>query len=158
MQGQQAAQPRVELQNTIMALNASNTSPAEPDCFGVVTSLGNNLIGAPTGCTITLQPSDLTGDPSLSHFIDTGRPGHGYFPLRPGSPAIDAGNDTACPRRDQLGQRRVDIPGVGTSRCDIGAVEFQHRDKHQDNADNDQPVVDNDQPDMDSAITAQATP
>ena len=33
-----------------------------------------------------------------------------------------------CPRWDQLGQRRVDIPGVGTSRCDIGAIEVQPRD------------------------------
>jgi hypothetical protein len=33
---------------------------------------------------------------------------------------------------------------VGTSRCDIGAIEFQRRDKHQDDADNDHPDVDND--------------
>jgi hypothetical protein len=53
--------------------------------------------------------------------------GTGPVPL-PTSPAIDAGNDAVCPRWDQLGQRRVDIPGVGTSRCDIGAIEFQPRD------------------------------
>jgi len=53
--------------------------------------------------------------------------GTGPVPL-PTSPAIDAGNDAVCPRWDQLGQRRVDIPGVGTSRCDIGAIEVQPRD------------------------------
>jgi hypothetical protein len=37
--------------------------------------------------------------------------------LLPGSPAIDAGNNTACPATDQL-----ETPRRG--RCDIGAVEF----------------------------------
>jgi hypothetical protein len=37
--------------------------------------------------------------------------------LLPGSPAIDGGNDTACPATDQL-----ETPRRG--RCDIGAVEF----------------------------------
>ena len=72
---------------------------------GVVTSLGHNLIGDPTGCTITLQPSDLTGDPGLDAFTDNGRPGNGHFPLLPTSQAIDAGSDAVCPRTDQLGQR-----------------------------------------------------
>jgi hypothetical protein len=89
---------------------------------------------------------------------DNGKPGYGHVPLLPTSQAIDAGNDAVCPRRDQLGQRRVDIPDMGTSHCDIGAVEFQHRDKHQDNADNDQPDMDNDQPDAALATAAQVTP
>ena len=112
------------LQNTLLAHNVGNGGRG-PDCVGVVTSLGNNLIGNPTGCTITLQPSDLTGDPGVGDFSDDGTPGHGHIPLLPTSPAIDAGNDAACPRRDQLRQPRVNIPGVGSSRCDIGAIEFQ---------------------------------
>jgi hypothetical protein len=148
------------VQNTIVAQNIIREEPfgGGPDCGGPLTSHGHNLLGDPTDCTITLHASDRTGDPGLDALTDNGRPGHGHFPLLPTSSAIDAGNDAVCPRRDQLGQRRVNIPGVGTSRCDIGAVEFQHRDKHQDNADNDHPDVDNDQPDTDSAITAQATP
>ncbi len=145
----------VTVQNTILAQNTFEEPRSGisggPDCSGPITSLGTNLIGDPTGCTITLQASDLTGDPGLGDFTDNGRPGNGHVPLLPTSQAIDAGNDAVCPRRDQLGQRRVDIPDVGTSRCDIGAIEFQHRDKHQDNADNDQP-------DADPAITAQAAP
>jgi hypothetical protein len=127
----------VALQNTIVALNTLDDGSSS-DCAGPVTSLGTNLLGDPTGCTITLRASDLTGDPGLGDFTDTGRPGQGHFPLLPTSQAIDAGNDIVCPRRDQIGQRRVNIPGVGTSRCDIGAIEFPgkdnrpHRDKDDD--------------------------
>ncbi len=122
----------IALQNTILALNtAFYPSPHADDCVGVVTSLGTNLIGDRTGCTIVLQPSDLEGDPGLGDFTDNGRPGNGHVPLLPTSPAIDVGNDAACPRQDQLGQPRVDIRDVGSSRCDIGAIEFQHRDNQQ---------------------------
>jgi hypothetical protein len=102
------------LQNTILARNTGDP----PDCFGPVTSLGHNLIGDPTGCTITLHATDLTGDPGLGAFTDDGTPGKGHVPLLEGSPAIDAGNDEACPATDQLGQPRVGV-------CDIGAIEFQ---------------------------------
>ena len=110
----------VVLLNTVLARNLGQA----PDCSVSVTSQGNNLIGDPTGCTITLLPSDLTGDPGLDAFTDNDRPGNGHFPLLPTSQAIDTGNDAACPRRDQLGQRRLNIRGVGTSICDIGAIEF----------------------------------
>jgi hypothetical protein len=50
------------LQNTIIARNDFQFPGGPNDCSGPVTSLGNNLIGDLTGCTITLQPSDLTGD------------------------------------------------------------------------------------------------
>jgi hypothetical protein len=144
----------VRVANTILAGNTPN------ECRGAVTSLGHNLIGDPTGCTITLQPSDLTGDPGLDVFTDDGTSGHGYFPLLPTSQAIDAGDDAVCPRRDQLGQRRVNIPGVGTSRCDIGAIEFpgkdghQHRDKDDDRQHRDKD--DDHQHDQDFAAAAQA--
>jgi hypothetical protein len=126
--------------NTILAGNTrqpiGTSTPVPDDCAGAATSLGHNLIGEPTGCTITLQPSDLTGDPGLGPFTDNGRPGNGHFPLLPTSQAIDAGDDAACPRRDQLGQRRVNIPRVGTSRCDIGAIEFPGKhDRHHDEVD-----------------------
>jgi hypothetical protein len=117
----------VLLRNSIVADNQSNVGPlfVSPNCAGVITSEGHNLIGDPTGCTVTLQPSDLTGDPGLGNFTDDGEPGHGHFPLLRDSPAIDAGNDTACPRTDQLGERRH-------RPCDIGAIEFQDQDDDQD--------------------------
>jgi hypothetical protein len=114
----------VELQNTILALNMVGLFGRGPDCFGTVTSLGNNLIGDPTGCTITLEPSDLTGDPGLGDFTDNGKPGNGHFPLLPTSQAIDAGNNAVCPKRDQLGRRRV-------GPCDIGAIRFLDKDDRQ---------------------------
>jgi hypothetical protein len=132
----------VVMQNTLLALNNENLRPPFPfpvpvDCDGVITSLGHNLIGDPTGCTITLRPSDLTGDPGIATFTDDGTPGQGHFPLLPTSQAIDAGNDAVCPRRDQLGQRRMNIPKVGTSRCDIGAIEFRPPDEEDDHHDKD---------------------
>jgi hypothetical protein len=111
----------VLLQNTIIA---RNSAPTGPDCSGSVTSLGTNLLGDPTGCTITLQSSDLTGDPGLDTFTDNGRPGNGHFPLLPTSQAIDAGNDAVCPRTDQLGHRRI-------GPCDIGAIRFLDEDDRQ---------------------------
>ena len=76
------------------------------------------LLGDPTDCTITLQASDLTGDPKMGDFTDDGTPGYGHFPLFPDSPTIDAGNDAVCPETDQLGQPPVEP-------CDIRAIEFQ---------------------------------
>jgi predicted outer membrane repeat protein len=105
----------VAVQNTILALNAASSSG--PECVGPVTSYGHNLLGDPTGCPITLLPSDRIGDPQLNGGRDEGTPGRGYFPLLPNSPAIDAGNPEVCPPTDQLGQLRV-------TPCDIGAVEF----------------------------------
>jgi hypothetical protein len=100
------------LVNTILARNGPRS-----DCRGTVTSLGTNLIGDPTGCTITLHPSDLTGDPGLDTFTDDGTPGNGHVPLLPTSQAIDTGNTAACPLTDQLGHRRI-------GPCDIGAIRF----------------------------------
>jgi hypothetical protein len=117
----------VALQNTIVALNTGFFGESA-DCIGPVTSLGNNLIGdpagifpGPPGCSITLQPTDRTGDPGLATFRDNGRPGNGHFPLLKTSQAIDAGDKAECPRTDQLGRLRL-------GPCDIGAIEFRHRD------------------------------
>jgi hypothetical protein len=107
----------VRLQNTILAQNAVTGGLGGPDCFGPTTSLGNNIIGDLSGCDISLLPTDLIGDPGLRAFADNDKPGNGHFPLRPTSQAIDAGNDDVCPKRDQLGRRRI-------GPCDIGAIRF----------------------------------
>lgn len=118
----------VLLQNTIVARNTTvplgGTPPVGPDCIGSIASLGNNVIGDVTDCTIDLAATDHVGDAGLGVFVDDGTPGGGHIPLLAESPAIDAGNRAACPRRDQLGQRRVDGNGDGRRFCDIGAVEF----------------------------------
>jgi hypothetical protein len=105
------------VQNTIVY----NTLPL-PNCGtifdGVITSLGNNLFSNLDGCNITLQTTDLVGEARLGALTDDGTPGNAHVPLLPDSPAIDAANDAACPKRDQLGRRRK-------PRCDIGTVEFR---------------------------------
>jgi hypothetical protein len=121
------------LLNTILAQNIDPRLGDAPDCAGSITSLGNNLIGDLTGCTLTLQPSDLTGDPGLDAFTDNGRPGNGHFPLLPTSQARDAGNDAICPRTDQLGRRRL-------GPCDIGAIEFRERDDRQHDEEDEEDV------------------
>jgi hypothetical protein len=111
----------VQMQNSILAQNTATDShfgPGRgPDCFGSLTSLGNNIIGDLSDCSINLQSSDLIGDPGLGEFIDDGAPGHGRFNLLPSSPAINAGNGAACQATDQL-----DTPRLGA--CDVGAMEF----------------------------------
>jgi hypothetical protein len=115
----------LQVQNTIVAGNTVADIPLgpveAPDCFGTITSLGNNLFGDQTNCDIKLQPSDLTGDPGLGALVGTGEdesPGRAFYPLLAGSPVIDKGNPNACLQTDQLGLLRI-----GT--CDIGAVEFR---------------------------------
>jgi hypothetical protein len=115
----------ISLVNTILAGNDTQDPDGAPDCLGNVTSFGNNLIGDPTGCNITLLLSDLTGDPGLREFRDNGRPGNGHFPLLFTSQAIDAGNDSVCPRIDQLGRPRV-------GPCDIGAIRFRETHRFRD--------------------------
>ena len=88
------------LQNMIVGHGSED--PNVLACFGVVISLGNNLISDPSGCTITLQPSDLIGDAGLGALVDDGTPGNAHFPLLPTSQAIDAANDKACPKTDQI--------------------------------------------------------
>jgi hypothetical protein len=107
----------LELQNTIVA---GNTGVVGQDCFGMITSLGNNLIGNPPDCDINLQPSDLTGDPGLDTLVGTGEndpPGSAYYPVLAGSVVIDKGSPAVCAKTDQLGNPRVGV-------CDIGSVEF----------------------------------
>ena len=103
-----------------MALTGSDCSTT---FGGLITSLGNNLLGDLSGCDISLLPSDLTGDAGLSSFTDNETPGDGHFPLLPTSRAIDAGNNETCLADTMLATDQLGNPRVGV--CDIGSVEFQ---------------------------------
>jgi uncharacterized repeat protein (TIGR01451 family) len=103
----------VTLHNSIVAGNS-------PDCSGTIGSLGYNLVGDTSGCTFSPAAGDLTNlDADLGPL--EGSPG--YYPLLPGSPAINAADPAGC--TDHLGDPVLEdqrgAPRVG--RCDIGAYE-----------------------------------
>ncbi|MFW5665372.1 MAG: CHAT domain-containing protein [Coleofasciculus sp.] len=114
----------VNVKNTIIA---ENTNSISPDVTGTFTDQGNNLIGVSDGST-GFTVSSLVGttatpvDPLLDSLQNNG----GATPtlaLLPGSPAIDAGNNTNAPQTDQRGGAR---PPFGTGNgvnVDIGAYE-----------------------------------
>ncbi len=91
-------------------------------------NLKNNIAYSPSGSAYGGACSDqngingnITADPLLSG------PSAGYFGLRPGSPAIDAGNGGTVPppATDFGGSTRVlDGNGDSTAIIDIGAYEF----------------------------------
>jgi hypothetical protein len=127
--------PVISLKGTIVAGNTNSSPGVSPDCPARnAESFGFNLIGDASSCAAFLGAGDLQGDPMLASFSDDGTPGHGFYPLSSGSPAIDAGGippepsanpktshpaseRADCPARDQIGQPRVGL-------CDIGAIEF----------------------------------
>lgn len=115
----------VTMINTIVAGNAAADLDAECHSIGSVdiVSQGNNLFGDPAECSVSLRPSDRSGDARLGSLSDS----RGKTPTlvpRATSPAIDGGTNSACPSTDQRGQSRPrDGDGDGRSICDIGAVE-----------------------------------
>ncbi len=112
----------VNAKNTIIAGNHDTGSDVHhPDCSGVLTSQGYNLIGDTTGCTIsgTLTGVITNTAPLLGDLQDNGG-ATWTMALLPGSPAIDTGDDATCPPTDQRGVARPQ--GL---HCDMGAYEYQ---------------------------------
>jgi hypothetical protein len=107
----------VTLNNTIVG----NNEGFAKDCKAVrgeFISLGFNL-DSDSGCGLD-QPSDLPGvDPLLGPLQDNGGATDTHLPM-PGSPAIDAGDTTTAPARDQRGVKRPQGPA-----SDIGSVEVE---------------------------------
>jgi hypothetical protein len=113
------------IKNVILA---GNTAPTSPDVSGVLNSQGHNLIGDGTGGSGYVD-TDLVGtsespiDPRLGPLQNNGGPTL-TMALLPGSPAIDAGDNTDAPPWDQRGpgfpRITPDDPII-----DIGAFEVQ---------------------------------
>ncbi|MEM7147728.1 MAG: choice-of-anchor Q domain-containing protein [Verrucomicrobiota bacterium] len=117
--------------NTIIAANLTNNT--SPDINGAAfTSQGNNIIGDPSGATGFTQGAlgDQVGtagtplNPLLDTIADNGGDTLTHH-LQSGSPAINAGNNTAItgppfdnPTVDQRGQRRI-----FNGTVDVGAYE-----------------------------------
>ena len=108
---------RVYLRNTIVAGNTAGQTPGNCHVSAmIIQSLGHNL-ASDASCSLTAR-GDLPGrDPRLGPLADNGGPTDTQALLL-GSPAIDAGENTACPATDQRGVGR---PQGG---CDIGAYEY----------------------------------
>ncbi len=100
------------LYNTIIA-----NSNGGADCAGMPTTNINTLI-EDGSCNAT-----FSGDPLLGPLVDYGGSTLTHA-LLPGSPAIDAGDDTTCLATDQRGiVRPFDGNSDGAAVCDIGAYE-----------------------------------
>lgn len=103
----------VYLKNSLIAYG-SLTSNCYQTGSGTNVSRGHNLSSSDT-CQL-IQSTDLTGtDPLLGPLQDNCGETETHA-LLPYSPAIDAGDDTACPSVDQRGKARQGV-------CDIGAYE-----------------------------------
>jgi hypothetical protein len=129
------------IRNSIIANNNDGGNAAAPDVSGSFNSQGNNLIGKSDGTNGFTNGSngDQVGsvasplDPRLAPLANNGGSTLTHA-LLTGSPAIDAGNNsavtnppfTAPPFTDQRGFNRIaDGDGNGTAIVDIGAYELQ---------------------------------
>jgi hypothetical protein len=101
-------------ENTILA---GNTAFFGPDLAGGLSSLGHNLIGNTDGGSGFAASDLLNVNPLLAPLANYGGPTP-TLALLPGSPAIDAGDNTAAPPADQRGFARI-VHGT----IDIGAFE-----------------------------------
>jgi predicted outer membrane repeat protein len=104
--------------NTILAGNGALNSP---DFFGSLTSLGHNLIGDTSGGDGFVASDLLNVNPLLDSLQDNGGPTE-TMALLPGSPAVDAGDNTDAPDFDQRGPG---FPRIVGGTIDIGAFEVQ---------------------------------
>src|SRR5262249_22109771 len=104
--------------NTIIA---GNTPPTAPHLSGNLGSLGPNPIGDDSGGS-GFHPTDLRNlNPLLGPLQNNGGPTL-TMALLPGSPAIDAGDNTDAPPFDQRGPG---FPRIVGGTIDIGAFEVQ---------------------------------
>lgn len=113
----------IRIKNSIIALSTTGS-----DCTGsgTFTSAGNNIDSDNTdSCNFKLPSDQPSVDPQVKALADNGGPTLTHD-LEAGSPAIDHGDNTACPKTDQRGAfRPADGNGDNNAVCDIGAVEFK---------------------------------
>ncbi len=106
------------LRNTIVAGNSANTGS---DFSGKLTSSTFNVFGNSAGGAGYDDSDLLDVDPMLGPLADNGGPTL-TMALLPGSPAIDAGDNTDAPEFDQRGPG---FPRIVNGTIDIGAFEVQ---------------------------------
>ena len=108
----------IQLYDTIIADNSADNGP---DLYvsGSVTSLGHNLIGNSSGASGFVASDLLNVNPQLGPLQNNGGPTQ-TMALLPGSPAINAGDNTNAPAYDQRG---AGFPRIVGGTIDIGAFE-----------------------------------
>lgn len=82
-------------------------------CAGTLTENVNSLVSDGSCATA------LDGDPMLGDLVEPAEGSPPYYPLKPGSPMINAALDSFCSEQDQIG-----TPRPQGARCDLGAIEF----------------------------------
>jgi len=105
-----ASSGKIYVRNSILSSNQPVNGSA------ALTDNGNNL-GSDASCAFTMPGSFNNVDPLLAPLGDYGGPTL-TMALRPGSPAVNAGNMAFCLATDQRG-----VPRPQGNGCDIGAVE-----------------------------------
>ncbi len=113
--------PKTVLTNSILANNVGGG--AAGDCYQPIMDGGHNLDSDGT-CGLNPAYGSLPNtDPLLGPLQDNGGPTLTQA-LLTGSPAIDSGDNAACPATDQRGSPRpMDGNGDGVAVCDMGAYE-----------------------------------
>jgi hypothetical protein len=100
----------LSLTNTIIAENGA------PQCRGVAAATNDHSLSSDETCHTEKHGVSA----KLSTLFNNLGPTE-LNSLKPGSPAIDAGDMAACPATDQRGQPR---PDIAATACDIGADEY----------------------------------
>ncbi len=120
----------VTTKNTIIAGNTTASGGSNPDVYGRFNSAGYNLIGVSYADSNFTAVGDQTGSSAAPLDAKLGPLQHNggrnvTHDLLPGSPAIDAGDDsvTEAPLSLAYDQRGVGFVRKFGSRVDIGAVE-----------------------------------
>jgi uncharacterized repeat protein (TIGR01451 family) len=120
---------RVNLSNSILSNNSAFISSG-PECSGTITSLGNNVVFNPAGCTFNPLGSDRTfTSPQIGPLQDNGGVTLSRA-LLPGSPAIDSADSGAACTGSAQGQANSNDQITNAIRpqgngCDRGAYEFR---------------------------------
>jgi hypothetical protein len=114
-------QGSLDIRNTVLANNSVNQNGVGPDLSGSLAFSGYNLIGQTQGGSGFDVTDLLDVDPLLGPLQNNGGPTK-TMALLPGSPAIDAGDNTGAPKWDQRGRGH---PRIVNGTIDIGAFEVQ---------------------------------
>jgi hypothetical protein len=112
----------VQTTNSLFAVNLTNG--LQSSCDGPVSSGGHNVEDADS-CSLDQSSDRPNTDSRLGPLDANGGPTRTHA-LLGGSPAIDSGDNAACPLTDQRGSPRpADGNLDGSAVCDIGAYEVE---------------------------------